>query len=111
MREAFLLDRARLVLIPLGLAEAAEATYRGDFAGDILRAMRTAAETDRPRLMSVRIDSKLDTAVPTALVPQRKWGHLAGRFDLPAPADVLHGIESLRRLANSGVIRVRFLPT
>ena len=63
IREAFLLDRARLVLNPTGLGTVAGASDRPpvDFARDILKAIRTAAETDRPRVIPVRLEVSLET--------------------------------------------------
>jgi hypothetical protein len=62
VRAAFLLDRARLVLVPTGLEVAARATDRApaEFAREVLRAIRGAAETDRPRIMPVRVAPTLD---------------------------------------------------
>jgi hypothetical protein len=57
--KAFRLDRATLMLVPMGLAEAACASTlpETEFAREILKTIRTAAETDRPRVMPVRVDS------------------------------------------------------
>jgi len=58
LREAFLLDRARLVLIPDGLEEVATMTELppAEFVREIPRAMKLAAEQDRPRMLPVRIE-------------------------------------------------------
>jgi hypothetical protein len=119
LREAFRLDRARLVLVPLGLPEAATASERspGDFAREILKSIRTAAETDRPRVLPVRVDSPLgdwgaislrdaDSSlrqqVRTASTLHAATG--AGRLDFSADQR-----EEAMRLASEGsVSRVRF---
>ncbi|HKB01624.1 MAG TPA: hypothetical protein VKD90_05360 [Gemmataceae bacterium] len=61
VRAAFLLDRARLVLVPTELEVAACSTAQSpvEFARLVLRAVRTAAETDRPRVMPVRVEPTL----------------------------------------------------
>jgi hypothetical protein len=126
VREAFLLDRARLVLVPIGLAYAARATVGppADFARDILRTLRAAAEGDRPRVMPVRIDSPLGDDEWGAVVDPdfsvrqqvRRASQLhavagAGRVDL-----VINGIscdhaEAIRLAAESSVVRLRFRPS
>jgi hypothetical protein len=76
LREAFLLDRARLVLEPTGLAAAAGATDRppGEFARDILKAIRAAAETDRPRVLPIRVEVSPDQndGVLSGTTPRQK---------------------------------------
>jgi hypothetical protein len=125
VREAFLLDRARLVLVPIGLADAARAADGppADFARDILRTLRTAAEGDRPRVMPVRIDSPLGddewgaVADPDFSVRQqvRRASQLhavtgAGRVDLVVPGTNGDRVEALRLAAESSVVRLRFRP-
>ena len=123
VREAFLLDRARLVLVPIGLADAARAADGppADFARDILRMLRNAAEGDRPRVMPVRIDSPLGedewgaVADPDFSVRQqlRRASQLhavtgAGRVDLVMPETNGDRVEAIRLAAESSVIRLRF---
>jgi hypothetical protein len=57
VREAFLLERSRLVLVPHGLAEALRATDRPatEFGREIIKTMRAASEQDRPRRMPVQV--------------------------------------------------------
>jgi len=123
VREAFLLDRARLVLVPIGLAHAARAADGppADFARDILRTLRAAAEGDRPRVMPVRIDSPLGDdewgaiADPDFSVRQqlRRASQLhavtgAGRVDLVMPETNGDRAEALRLAAEFAVVRLRF---
>jgi hypothetical protein len=123
VREAFLLDRARLVLVPIGLADAARAASAppAEFARDILRTLRTAAEGDRPRVMPVRIDSPLGddewgaVADPDFSVRQqvRRASQLhavtgAGRVDLVVNSNNGDRSEALRLAAESSVVRLRF---
>ena len=58
LKEAFLLDRARLVLLPDGLEEVATMSELppAEFVREIPRAMKSAAEQDRPRVLPVRIE-------------------------------------------------------
>lgn len=98
VREAFLLDRARLVLVPLGLREAARASDRppAEFARDILKALRTAAETDRPRALPVRVDS-----------PLGDWGQLdIAEPGLPVKAQV-RAASPLHHAAGGGRVNLR----
>jgi len=125
VREAFLLDRARLVLVPIGLADAARAASGppAEFARDILRTLRTAAEVDRPRVMPVRIDSPLGddewgaVADPDFSIRQqvRRASQLhavtgAGRVDLVVHGTIGDHAEALRLAAESSVVRLRFRP-
>jgi len=126
IREAFLLDRASLVLVPLGLDVAADATdiAPAQFACDILKTLRTAAELDRPRLLPVRIDSPLtdgEWAAPAdpacSIRHQVKRGSQwhavtgAGRLDLVTTADAAADrVAALRAAAESAVVRLRFQP-
>ncbi|HKA06598.1 MAG TPA: ATP cone domain-containing protein [Gemmataceae bacterium] len=126
VREAFLLDRARLVLVPIGLADAARAANGppAEFARDILRTLRTAAEGDRPRVMPVRIDSPLGddewgaVADPDFSMRQqiRRASQLhavtgAGRVDLVVNGTNGDRAEALRLAAESSVVRLRFRPS
>jgi hypothetical protein len=72
VREAFLLDRARLVLTPIGLDDAAISSTRSaaEFARDIVRTMRTAAEQDRPRVLPIQVTVNY-TGEPTLPLPYR----------------------------------------
>jgi hypothetical protein len=124
IREAFLLDRASLVLVPLGLDVAAGATdiAPAQFACDILKTLRAAAELDRPRLLPVRIDSPLTDgewaapADPACSIRQQvkrgsQWHAVtgAGRVDVIATADAAADrIAALRAAAESAVVRLRF---
>ncbi|MSR52969.1 MAG: hypothetical protein EXS09_06715 [Gemmataceae bacterium] len=60
LKEGFLLERARLVLIPEGLEEVATMSELppAEFIREIPRAMKMAAEQDRPRTLPVRIESE-----------------------------------------------------
>jgi hypothetical protein len=62
IREGFLLERARLVLSPLGLEEASRACDRppAETAREIVRTIRAAAENDRPRRTPIQVDTGLD---------------------------------------------------
>lgn len=122
VREAFVLDRARLVLVPVGLGAVAGASDRPpvDFARDILRAMRTAAEADRPRVLPVRVDSPLgdwggvDLPGPTPRQHLRTAAALhavtgAGRAVLTPPSD-FEVAEGIRAAAESTVHRLAVRP-
>lgn len=97
LQEAFLLDRARLVLVPMGLDLVASATDRPpqELARDILRTIRSAAETDRPRTMPVRVDS-----------PAGNWGGIP----LPAPStgrNAIRAASSLHHAAGGGRLELQ----
>jgi ATP cone domain len=119
LREAFRLDRARLVLVPLGLVEAARASDRAaaEFGRDILKTIRVAAETDRPRVLPVRVDSPLSDwggiSLPdpdSSLRQQIRAASMlhaavgAGRLDLATD----NREEALRLAAEGSVSRTRF---
>jgi hypothetical protein len=119
LREAFLLDRARLVLEPIGLAAAAGASERppAEFAHDILKAVRTAAETDRPRVLPIRVEISPDQEdrLLSGTTPRQKLKSASalhavcggGSLTLKRPA--LAEAESLIRSAyESGLSRLRF---
>ncbi|HEX3148103.1 MAG TPA: ATP cone domain-containing protein [Gemmataceae bacterium] len=63
VRSGFMLERARVVFETIGLVEAARAGGReaADFARDIVKAIRLAGETDRPRTMAIRVDGSSDS--------------------------------------------------
>jgi len=122
VREAFLLDRASLVFVPLGLAEASRSTDRppAEFAREILRTLRSAAENDRPRILPVRIDCGSwpcdwgAVADPNSTLRQkvRLGSQLhsvtgAGCLDLVVNGGVDRG-DVLRLAAESSVARLRF---
>jgi hypothetical protein len=127
VREAFLLDRARLVLVPTGLEVAAPASDRGpvEFGREILRIIRTSAETDRPRVLPVQVMPILDPRARDGLLgpgasvraqiraaSQLLAGTGAGRLELghperrPFTAD--EAGEAVRSAAESAVVRIRF---
>ena len=127
IREAFLLDRARLVLVPAGLSEAARASdgTAAEFARMIVKTMRYAAETDRPRVLPVRVDCSLSDSEPLAVaergLPLHQQVKLAsslhaavgaGRLDLNIAAGhaigVPEAIETIQLAAESSVSRLRF---
>jgi hypothetical protein len=127
VRAAFLLDRARLVLVPAGLEAAACATDRGpaEFAREVLRAIRTAAETDRPRVMPVRAEATLGPGFwdavlgPGSAVRQqvRVGSQMlavtgAGRLDLVHPErrpfSATEAADAVRGAAESAVTRISF---
>lgn len=124
VREAFLVDRARLVLVPMGLDEASRASDRprSEFAREILKTIRSAAQADRPRVMPVRVDSPLgdwgELSLPSVsgAIRQliRTTGTLhgaagAGRLEIfiENPSEPGAGIDVLQIAAESGVARVR----
>ena len=76
LHEGFLLERAVLIVLPMGTMQAARKVLLGesnldaiaDLACQSLQAIRTALETDRPRTMATRIDSPLEhPAVQSAI--------------------------------------------
>ena len=99
LREAFLLDRARLILEPVGLAAAAGATDRprGEFARDILKAIRTAAETDRPRVLPIRVE----------VSPGRDDGLLPG----PSPRQKVKSASALHAVCGGGSLTLNRPPS
>jgi len=123
IREAFLLDRASLVLVPLGLDVAAQATdvAPAQFGCDILKTLRAAVESDRPRLLPVRIDSPLDNgewcepADPQTSIRQQvkrasQWHAVtgAGRLDVAVTAAAADRLAAIKAAAESSVVRLRF---
>jgi hypothetical protein len=128
VRAGFLLDRARLVLVPTGLDVVARATERGpvEFVREVLRTIRTAAETDRPRVIPVRVDATIDAEFwnaatgPGSGVRQqvRVASQVlavtgAGRLDLvhpeARPFTAAEAADTLRAAAESAVTRIRFV--
>jgi hypothetical protein len=123
LREAFLLDRATVVVVPLGLA--AVITRHGllhtDVPRQLLAAIRHAVETDRPRQIPVAVDSDWDAASALAELPvdatRNDWkaagqlcqaangGLVQCRFN-GTPAEAA---EILRTAAKAGGHRVRFV--
>jgi ATP cone domain len=125
VREAFLVDRARLVIVPIGLESAARATERApaEFARELVKAIRTAAETDRPRILPVRVDSPFgdwggisfpmsgtSTRQQVRAVSPLHAAAGAGRLDLFADqaSDVAGALEGIRIAGESAVVRHRF---
>src|SRR5262249_44053456 len=125
VREAFLVDRARLVIVPIGLESAARATERApaEMARDLVKAIRTAAETDRPRILPVRVDSPFGdwggSAFPVSATSVRQQVRAAsplhaavgaGRLDLvlDQASDVAGALEGLRLAGESAVVRLGF---
>jgi hypothetical protein len=126
LREGFLLGRARLIIVPLGLAAAARATdcTPSEFAAQIIKSMRSAAENDRPRQLPIRIDASLDESGWEAVgEPGLSFRHQirsaamshtvagAGRLVLlpePGGFDLAAGVEAIRQAAQSGLRRLRF---
>ncbi|HVK12858.1 MAG TPA: ATP cone domain-containing protein [Gemmataceae bacterium] len=116
VREAFLLDRARLVLAPAGLGTAAAASDRPpwEFARDILKAVRTAAETDRPRMLPVRVETtlSLDDPVLAGMTVRQKLKSasdlqaVCGGGSLVVDPAVLGGKPDLLRFACESVSRL-----
>jgi hypothetical protein len=116
LREAFLLDRAGLVLEPDGLAAVGQPSV--EFARDVFRTIRTAAETDRPRVLPIRVDPGVPGGLWDATAPVRQQLRSAsqlhsvtgsGRLDLPRPADVQEMSAQMRAAAESSVARLRFV--
>jgi hypothetical protein len=126
LRDGFLLDRARLVIVPTGLADAARASDRtpSEFAAQIVKTIRSAAENDRPRQLPIRIDAPLDETgwepvgepglpfrhqIRSAVMSHSVAG--AGRLVLqpePGGFDLAASIEAIRQAAQSGIRRLRF---
>lgn len=129
MRDGFLLERARLVLVPLGLAVAARATDRppSEFAREIVKNLRFAAENDRPRQLPIRIDAALNLPgwdpVGEPGMPYRQQvraaspAHVAaggGRLVfLPPPIgfDAAEALEAIQLTVQTGICRFSFART
>jgi hypothetical protein len=125
LREGFLLDRARLVIVPIGLAHAARASDRtpSEFAAQIVKTLRSAAENDRPRQLPICIDAPLDeTGWEAVGEPGLSFRHQirsatmshsaagAGRLVLqpePGEFDFQAFIDAVRQAAQSGIRRLR----
>jgi hypothetical protein len=126
LRQGFLLDRARLVIVPVGIADAARATDRtpSEFAAQIVKTIRLAAENDRPRQLPIRVDAPLDeTGWEAVGEPGLSFRHQirsavtshsvagAGRLVLqpePGGRALAAGVEAVRQAAQSGIRRLRF---
>jgi hypothetical protein len=128
VRAAFLLDRARLVLVPTGLDAVARSTDRApaEFVRDVLRAIRTAAETDRPRVLPMRVDPALGPELWEAVIgpgasarQQIRVGSQlqtvtgSGRLDFVHPDrrafPAAEAADTIRGAAESAVTRARFV--
>ena len=121
LRKAFLLDRAPVVLVPRGLAALSHrlGLLSTDIPRQLLAAIRTAVETDRPRQIPSLVDSDDEhtsaLASLTAGASRNDWkaaGLLcqaiqAGRVDCRFDGSREEGIELLKLAARSGVTRLR----
>lgn len=126
LRAGFLLDRARLIIVPLGLPGPARATDRppSEFAAHVIKSLRSAAENDRPRQLPILIDAPLDELGWEAVgEPGLSFRHqlrsatmahsaaAAGRLVLqpePGGFDVDAGLAAIRQAFQSGIRRLRF---
>ncbi len=121
LREAFLLDRAAVVVVPLGLASAItrHGLLHTDVPRQLLAAIRNAVETDRPRQIPVVVDSDWEESSALAELPaaaSRNDWKAAGQLCQAANGGLVmcrmgpgdDATEILRTAARSGVHRVRF---
>ena len=125
LREGFLLERARIVVVPTGLEIAATSCSRPaiEFGRQILQTLRIALESDRPRAMPVRVDSPVDdgggiSPIDPAATPKQQvrvasaWHAAAGggcaTIALPS-ADPAVALEILKSAWQGDVVRLRFV--
>ena len=103
LREGFLLDRAAEVIVPMGVCAAARLVAGeavspdevADLACESLRTIRTALETDQPRIMTTAIDFPLDS----------DFGFVIDDLDLPVRKQ-LRLIAQLQAAADGGFVAV-----
>ena len=124
VREGFLLERGRVVVVPHGLGDAALGAVgpasAADFAGGIVRFVRDALENDRPRRLPVAIDSDLAgtgvTLSDPAWTARQQVRHLSplhaaagGGCAVVAAADADEALDALAMLKMTDVARVHFV--
>jgi len=121
LREAFLLDRAAVVIVPLGLSAiiSRHGLLNSDAPRLLLAAIRQAVETDRPRQIPVVVDSDWTDAGALVELPaaatRNDWkaaGQLCGAANgglvicRTGPGDDI--AEILKIAGRAGIGRVRF---
>jgi hypothetical protein len=99
IRDAFLLERSRILLIPEGLAEVSAATSLPavEFGRQILQTIRQSLESDRPRIIPFQIDS-----------PLNRWGLIAPTRELLTAKGWKKGVSSWHEIAGGGAFQVGF---
>ncbi|WP_020472873.1 ATP cone domain-containing protein [Zavarzinella formosa] len=122
LRKAFLLDRATVVIVPLGLSAIIghHSLLNSEIPRQLLATIRNALETDRPRQIPTAVDSDWEKTGVFAELPagatRNDW-KAAGQLCQAANGGLVvchlegrpeEGIEILKLAARSGIHRLRF---